>query len=637
MALSFSDDALHALFPFSLMTDAKGLIEWVGPSLRKVGESQGMSFHVGDPWTTALRLERPEVMGLEAARVSELKGQLLVLGLQSPNGGESRGQSGGQSGGESRGQSHNTGPVETPRKVSKVSQDSEVSVRFRGQVVPLLAGSESWLFALSPAVSEAVEFSKLGLSYADFPAGDPVFDFLMLLQSERRAHARSQESVRKLVWDYRVSTVLHDLATTAAERAAQNRGWIETVAHVISQVCQKLEWDFGHLWLVDERAGEGGLPVLGALRSSGASFCSDPAGFGPFMQVTSKMSIVPGQGLPGRVWKSGELSWGLDFGQDSDFTRAPLLPKGGPWCGLAVPIRKSGVTVGVLEFYSCRMMQAFRDSRETERMVQFFETLTTQIGLQIEREALVEREREQDALLLASSNLSALGEMAAGISHEINNPLTAIVLGASQAQEVIAREVVDRGMVAKILERIQRSADRIQKIVQGMRTLARDGTGDPFVKYPVPQLMEDTLAICQARFRSGNVKLEVEYGEPADGQSGESGSCEVICRPVQICQVLLNLLNNAYDAIQGTPNAWVKIACGPDGDFARIEIVDSGPGISDELAQKIMKPFFTTKAVGKGTGLGLSISRSIIASHKGTLELDSSRPNTTFVLRVPRG
>lgn len=80
----------------------------------------------------------------------------------------------------------------------------------------------------------------------------------------------------------------------------------------------------------------------------------------------------------------------------------------------------------------------------------------------------------------------------------------------------------------------------------------------------------------------------------------------------------------------------MRVACRRDGDFTRIEVTDSGPGIPVEVAEKIMKPFFTTKPVGKGTGLGLSISRSIISAHKGTLELDRTRPNTTFVVRLPR-
>jgi C4-dicarboxylate-specific signal transduction histidine kinase len=220
--------------------------------------------------------------------------------------------------------------------------------------------------------------------------------------------------------------------------------------------------------------------------------------------------------------------------------------------------------------------------------------------------------------------------MAAGISHEIANPLTAVTLGSSQARALLARGVSDPAQMDKVLERIERSGFRIQKIIQGMRTLSRDGKGDPLVPYSLSQVVEETLSICSARFRTQGILLEVP---PAELPSGQEPN--VLCRPVQLGQIVLNLLNNAYDAVQGRPDPWVRLSIRIEGSMGVLEVSDSGPDIAPEVAAKIMQPFFTTKVVGKGTGLGLSISQKIAADHGGSLELDRSRSNTTFVLRIP--
>ena len=110
------------------------------------------------------------------------------------------------------------------------------------------------------------------------------------------------------------------------------------------------------------------------------------------------------------------------------------------------------------------------------------------------------------------------------------------------------------------------------------------------------------------------------------------------CRPVQISQVLLNLLSNALDAVENTENPWIAIEAEaiPEKQEIEIRITDSGPGIPNAVAEKMMNPFFTTKPSGKGTGLGLSISTRIMQEHGGTLRLDRSHPYTQFILRLPR-
>lgn len=108
------------------------------------------------------------------------------------------------------------------------------------------------------------------------------------------------------------------------------------------------------------------------------------------------------------------------------------------------------------------------------------------------------------------------------------------------------------------------------------------------------------------------------------------------CRPVQISQVILNLLNNAYDAIQPLDERWIHIAAFKKDQYIELQITDSGLGIPRDVAEKIMQPFYSTKDVGKGTGLGLSISSGIVRDHGGELVLDVGAKNTRFIVRFPR-
>jgi C4-dicarboxylate-specific signal transduction histidine kinase len=107
-------------------------------------------------------------------------------------------------------------------------------------------------------------------------------------------------------------------------------------------------------------------------------------------------------------------------------------------------------------------------------------------------------------------------------------------------------------------------------------------------------------------------------------------------RPVQLSQVFLNLLNNAFDAIEGAPSPWIRVELYSEDDFIEVSVTDSGPGVAKEIRSRIMEPFFTTKPLGKGTGLGLSVSAGIMKAHHGSLFLDETSPNTRFVVRMPR-
>lgn len=270
---------------------------------------------------------------------------------------------------------------------------------------------------------------------------------------------------------------------------------------------------------------------------------------------------------------------------------------------------------------------ALREINRTldERVAQRSEELAAQIQ---ERERIQGMLDSQRAQMIAASKLTSLGEMAGGLAHEINSPLNIIQARASDLQEIAqSGSPVDSTNVVKATSSILRTSERIMAVVRGLRTFARDGRADPFERTSVQTIVDDTLALCRERFAACGIGVEV---------SGLQPDLTIECQRVQISQVLLNLLNNAFDAVQSLANKWIRVEISTDADSFSIAVSDSGRGIPREIAEKAMQPFFTTKPVGKGTGLGLSISNAIAEAHHGRVWIDSRGPNTRIVLSVPR-
>lgn len=241
--------------------------------------------------------------------------------------------------------------------------------------------------------------------------------------------------------------------------------------------------------------------------------------------------------------------------------------------------------------------------------------------------ARLEEERTQN---FHAAKMATLGEMASGIAHEINNPLTVILNRVIQMKNQIKNEPPQIENAIENAEKIINITNRISKIIKGLRNFARDGAKDSFEFYSIRKILEETLDMCQARFLNNHVSLRQVI--MPDEQSLDR---EIFCIPVQIEQVLMNLLNNAFDAVIEQENNWVEINIRVDATHVCIAVIDSGEGIPESLKTKIMQPFFTTKDIGKGTGLGLSISRGIIEAHQGDLYIDESVKNTKFVIKLP--
>jgi PAS domain S-box-containing protein len=234
-------------------------------------------------------------------------------------------------------------------------------------------------------------------------------------------------------------------------------------------------------------------------------------------------------------------------------------------------------------------------------------------------------QKEAELSLQHSAKMSSLGEMAGGIAHEINNPLAIIQGKSSQLRRLIDSGNVTTEIAKDFLSKIESTTERISKIVKGLRMFSRDTSKVQFTQNSVTQIIEETLVLCGERLHQHGITVTSKIPEDAF----------ITCNPTQISQVLLNLLNNAHDAVFKTPYPWIRVEVEKQMDQVLISVIDSGQGIPPEIVDKIMQPFFTTKPVGVGTGLGLSISLGIIKAHYGEFKIDLKNPNTCFVIQLP--
>lgn len=238
------------------------------------------------------------------------------------------------------------------------------------------------------------------------------------------------------------------------------------------------------------------------------------------------------------------------------------------------------------------------------------------------------RNLEMSQRLAMSAKFAALGEMAGGIAHEINTPLAIIQGLADELLDLAETGELDLSAMTRVNEKISETVARVARIISGLRAFARDGARDAPAAVPLRSLVAETLGLCGENLRVRGIVLRVEDGGAAEAL--------VSCRPTQIVQILLNLLNNARDAVADTPAPSIVLQMAADHAHAALRVIDSGPGIPPALRERIMEPFFTTKPVGRGTGIGLSIARSLAEDNGGTLMLDEGQPATCFVLRLPR-
>jgi two-component system NtrC family sensor kinase len=240
--------------------------------------------------------------------------------------------------------------------------------------------------------------------------------------------------------------------------------------------------------------------------------------------------------------------------------------------------------------------------------------------------------RETQTRLVQAAKMASLGELVAGIAHEINNPLAFILAHQGTVERLLLRmqeqmppDAEAAALVARCRDRVGSMTlglTRIQDLVANLRKFSRRDDG-AFQRINVPEAVETVLTL-----------LSPKLGERLVVERDLQGAEEMVCLPALLNQVVMNLVSNAADAIPGEGR--ITIATRSDWRSYTIEIRDSGPGVPEDLRERVFEPFFTTKPIGLGTGLGLAIAYNVVAAHEGSITVGAApEGGACFTVSVP--
>ncbi len=244
---------------------------------------------------------------------------------------------------------------------------------------------------------------------------------------------------------------------------------------------------------------------------------------------------------------------------------------------------------------------------------------------------ITERTQDQEQML-QTAKLATLGEMAAGLVHELSQPLNIIRLASEGALMLIERGKASPEWQAQQFQLVAEQSERAAEIIDDIRIFSRRDTS-PVQVFDALQGIRTATDVLLSQLRPDGITLDLDL---------PLGALPVRGRRVQLEQVVMNLLNNSHHALrdrkQDMPKDWhghIDLKAERDHDQLKIVISDNGPGISEAIKSHIFEPFFTTKEAGRGTGLGLSVSFSLIAAMDGRLELQDSPAGASFAISLP--
>jgi len=430
---------------------------------------------------------------------------------------------------------------------------------------------------------------------------------------------------------------------------AQTDSSSQALQECLKDICQFTHWTLGHIYLFTDNGTR-------KLSSSKIWFIKeeDKDTFAEFKKETEKTHFSKGIGLPGKIWQTGEPFWIRNIKEDAYYLRFDKI-KGTKIKGaFGLPIKIQNEIVAVAEFYTDEEMGPDEDLLVTARNV------GEQMGRVFERERAEKGIAAAQAQLLQSEKLASIGQLAAGVAHEINNPVGFISnnmeLLAQYVSEYtrilkmvnVLKEHIEKGDLEKaralirdinqfeieiqleqvmndtqnLLKHNQSGIERIQKIVMDLRTFARDDN-DMMEMVKIEEVIDSILSIVQTE-----LKYKAELVKKYDKTP------LVKCNAQRMGQVFINLLVNATHAIvdRGT----IEIRTYRQDKYLCIDFKDTGKGIPPENLKKIFDPFFSTKPVGQGTGLGLSVSYEIVKKHGGDIRVVSEvGKGSTFSVLLP--
>ena len=403
----------------------------------------------------------------------------------------------------------------------------------------------------------------------------------------------------------------------------------KTIPKLLQVLCESSGWDFGEIWLVD--------PDSDHLRCNGVWHASseEAAELG---RVNAETTFTLGRGLPGRVWASGKSEWVTNVLADPEFLRKAIASKKKLTSALASPILSGNSVAGVIVLFS-------RSSRQPDdQLLRLISDVGSQIcesvGRKRTEEALRESEekfrnlaKQLEDQLIVSDRLVSIGELAASIAHEFNNPLQ-IILGFTQD---LLSEVKASDPHREALKIVEKETVRCKEIIKNLLDFARPTRADLALSVVEP-IIRNSTKLALGYLQKSEVKVEIDI---------QPNLPRIYADPNQLDQVLINLFFNAAEAMPKGGTLTIRAATNPvasahadeDGGGGHFELTiavsDTGIGIGPESVRNIFRPFFTTKKK-KGMGLGLSICERIMKIHGGRISVESTRGvGTTFYLHFP--
>ena len=229
--------------------------------------------------------------------------------------------------------------------------------------------------------------------------------------------------------------------------------------------------------------------------------------------------------------------------------------------------------------------------------------------------------------MIYTSKMSLLGEMASGVSHEINNPLSVISCVAQLLYQKSQKDSVSSEELKEQTLKMRKMVDRMAKIVSNLRYFSQSPEGPlKYEKVTISVLVDRVTSLCLEKLKKGAIQFKTELPQ---------GPVALFCDSLSLCQALFQLLSNAHDAVMEVENKWILLQVKCIGDQVHFIVRDSGHGIRKDIAHRIMEPFFTTKDYGQGSGLGLSMCLGVAKAHQGALLLGEQKNPTEFIFSIP--
>ncbi|MDQ3232969.1 MAG: ATP-binding protein [Pseudobdellovibrionaceae bacterium] len=284
--------------------------------------------------------------------------------------------------------------------------------------------------------------------------------------------------------------------------------------------------------------------------------------------------------------------------------------------------------VGEIEELENMFFMYFRQLQIEHREALVAKNNLASLNKNLEKELLLRKTQLEDQIAKSFNDrkMAALGEMAGGIAHEINNPLAILVGRAAQLRKFVSTLDCDQNQSEMILNSIEKTIFRIQEAVTDLETIASNPSTEEIKLLHFGRLLQRMRDLSINRYAPRGIR--VDFPETFEGT--------IEAREVELAQAFLYLIENASEAALQAETPWFRVEVQAiDTNMLRFRLIDSGPGVPLDVRDKIFQPFFTTKEVGQGRGVGLSLAISIIDTHGGRLYFDFSQPQTTVCVELP--